>query len=93
MAQPEEDDDEVDIWQESREASEFIAGQVAMARLLPLDRLIDACNRADSVGAILDPTGFRAHGRSITAARRIFEATKEWIRKVDEAVKGAERGG
>ena len=76
-------------WETSRSTTDLLAGQAAMFRMLPLEELAAMYQRAEGAGAILDPTGFRAHGRSITAASRIVDAARRFEREVAEAIKEA----
>ena len=78
-------------WDTSRMVTDLIASQARMLGMLPLEALAAFLDRADSVGAIFDPTGFRQHGRSITAARRMVGATRTWIGEVQAAIEESRR--
>lgn len=83
----EESGDAPDFWERSRNATDLIANQAAMFRLLVLEELLEGYGRADSVGAILDPTGFIKHGKSITTARRIVAAAVQFEQEVAAAIR------
>lgn len=82
--QPEEEPAD---WETSRSTTDLLAGQAAMFRMLPLEQLEAMYQRADSVGPILEPTGFRTHGDSIRAARRIVAAARRFEREVADAIR------
>ena len=80
-----------DFWEHSRASVDLIANQVRVLKILKLDELLAGYERADSLGAILDPTGYRNHGDSIQTAKRIVVATKRWIEEVERALENDSR--
>jgi hypothetical protein len=73
-------------WDTSRTVTDLIASQARMLSILPLAHLEAFLSRGESVGPLLDPTGYRAYGRSIRAARRMVVATLRWIGEVQAAL-------
>jgi len=73
-------------WEECRSITDLIRAQAGMLGQLPLEELRKFLSLASSAGAVMDPTGYRTHHRSIDAAIRIVSATQSWIRSVGEAV-------
>lgn len=84
-------EERVVTWEDSRTTTDLIRAQAGMLSMLPLEELDAFLQRADGVGAIFDPTGFRKHGRGITAARRIVSATRKWIAEIESALQDAAR--
>lgn len=51
-----------------------------MAKALPLDTMIDAIRRADSTGAILDPTAYRTKSKPMHEDLEVLEALRRLAR-------------
>ena len=73
-----------DFWENSRASIDIIINQARVLKIIEFDKLLDGYNRAEAVGAVLDPTGYHNHGRSIRKAKQIVEATKRWITEVEK---------
>lgn len=71
--------DEPITWDSCRMATDFIAGQAKMLGLLDLDKTISFLERADSVGALLDPTGWIRHHKDNNRALRMVKAAKSFV--------------
>lgn len=41
--------------------------------------LVAACNREESIGPILDPSRFMAHGDNVRRNKQLFEATRDYV--------------
>jgi len=76
-------------WEDSREVTDLIRTQAGMLKLFPLAELETFLSRADSVGSILDPTGFIKHGRSVSCALEIVRVTRAWIGRIEKALERA----
>lgn len=80
-------------WDDSRDATSMIATQAGMLKLLPLAELDRFLTRADELGPLLDPTGWRKHGDQLRIALRLVRATRRWIDEVQEALTEIKPGG
>lgn len=63
----------------------LVLNSARMLRILDLEGFVSACNRADSVGPIVDPTlWMKGHG-DLDRCRRIAAAAKNFVTVVEEA--------
>jgi hypothetical protein len=67
-------------------ATDLIVGQARVFSVLPLAELLDMYSKADTLGPVLDPTGYMKHGRGMRVAERIVRAASAFLREIKAAV-------
>jgi hypothetical protein len=73
-------------WETSQMATDLIVGQARVFGVLPLAELLDFYSKAESIGPMLDPTGYMKHGRGIAVAERIVRAASAFLKEIKAAV-------
>jgi len=88
-------DENTEIDAEEYELTQSMVMNIARAvRALPLRQVLNAIGRAESVGAILDPTLYRAGAAKMQDFKRLVEALRTFQAEIESQLeKAGVRGG